>query len=468
MFKRIAQLALVLCLAAGLCLGAHTEFYVTKGGSSADNNGGSTGDNDGAPIHTNDNCSTNGDGTEITNDESTGWETTAADDWLCWDTAGTKEFARVTGVAGDVLTVTPGVTGSQAGKTVNVGGAWATIDHAARTVATTLINAASDPPRCNIGLGTYSEQFQIANSGTAAIPLTFEGYEAAPGDGCPSGTLPLVSSAGAGLAAGCYAAAGKDYLRVAWLNIEMSGAGIEAVNHLSDNSVFEHLHLKATGAGAVGYLSNGSSTYAIDIYVEDSAAYGLQLAGTYDTAIGCVSASAGTTGMAISTGCSAIGCVVDTPANDGIYMYNGGSRAINCTVYGAIAGSGVIVSGTNGRNVIGCIFVNNNQYGIENNGAAYAMVEDYNAFFGNGVAETLSIVRRGANDVTLTGDPFTNAAGGVFSLDNTAGEGAACRTAGFPGAMLDGLNTGYRDIGALQHEDAGGGASNLINGGLVH
>ena len=38
-------------------------------------------------------------------------------------------------------------------------------------------------------------------------------------------------------------------------------------------------------------------------------------------------------------------------------------------------------------------------------------------------------------DVTLTGSPFTNPSGGDFTLNNTAGAGAACKGAGFPSSL---------------------------------
>ena len=41
-----------------------------------------------------------------------------------------------------------------------------------------------------------------------------------------------------------------------------------------------------------------------------------------------------------------------------------------------------------------------------------------------------------ATDVTLTADPFTNDAGGVFTLNTTAGGGAACKAAGFQSTLL--------------------------------
>lgn len=59
--------------------------------------------------------------------------------------------------------------------------------------------------------------------------------------------------------------------------------------------------------------------------------------------------------------------------------------------------------------------------------------------------------------VTGTGSFFTNAAAGDFSLNNTAGAGAAARAVGQPGVFPEGLTTGFLDIGAAQHQDGGGG-----------
>jgi hypothetical protein len=72
--------------------------------------------------------------------------------------------------------------------------------------------------------------------------------------------------------------------------------------------------------------------------------------------------------------------------------------------------------------------------------------------------------------VSLSADPCTNAAGGDFSLNNTASAGVACRAAGIPGAFPGGNTTGYLDIGAVQHQDAGGGvfAPINMNGGFIN
>lgn len=77
---------------------------------------------------------------------------------------------------------------------------------------------------------------------------------------------------------------------------------------------------------------------------------------------------------------------------------------------------------------------------------------DQNAFYNNALGATHNETT--SNDITLTGDPFTNAAGGDFSLNVTAGAGAACRNIAysFPGSAT----TDYPDLGGAQHQAGGG------------
>ena len=77
----------------------------------------------------------------------------------------------------------------------------------------------------------------------------------------------------------------------------------------------------------------------------------------------------------------------------------------------------------------------------------------YNAYGSNTSGATNGVESSETGAVTLTGDPFTNAGSGDFSLNNTAGAGAALRAAGFPGTMPGGTTTGYHDIGVAQHAD---------------
>jgi hypothetical protein len=85
---------------------------------------------------------------------------------------------------------------------------------------------------------------------------------------------------------------------------------------------------------------------------------------------------------------------------------------------------------------------------------ALSIINESNAY-GSNTSGARANLGAGFGEVTLTGDPFTNAGTGDWSLDNTASEGAACRGISF--AYSGGTVTSYGDLGAVQHQDAGGG-----------
>ena len=70
-----------------------------------------------------------------------------------------------------------------------------------------------------------------------------------------------------------------------------------------------------------------------------------------------------------------------------------------------------------------------------------------------------------SGDVILTADPFTDASAGDYSLNTTAGGGAACRGAINPFEFVPIVSpVGYGDIGALQSDPTGaGGGSSYTN-----
>lgn len=122
-----------------------------------------------------------------------------------------------------------------------------------------------------------------------------------------------------------------------------------------------------------------------------------------------------------------------------------------------------------GGQIVNNVLMSNGGYGIHTeNGLARAYeTVDYNAFFNN-TSGARNVILAGPHDVTLTADPFINAAGNVYHLNTTAGGGAALRAAGFPGLFPGGLTTGYLDIGAAQHQDvASGGTTVGITAQLV-
>lgn len=83
------------------------------------------------------------------------------------------------------------------------------------------------------------------------------------------------------------------------------------------------------------------------------------------------------------------------------------------------------------------LITNNGGYGITGTGALF--FSGYNAFYSNTSGDINSTVST-VNDttrVTLTADPYIDAANDDYTLNTTAGGGAACRDAGFPLTMPD-------------------------------
>lgn len=183
-------------------------------------------------------------------------------------------------------------------------------------------------------------------------------------------------------------------------------------------------------------------------------------------------ANAGFVAAAASAG-GFINCIAsnNTTANGhGFSLASGGASPPmqNCVAYNN-AGDGIRIAGsfTETMYIRNCILVKNAGYGINSSTGdnrstsgtpAGTPLVDYNAFFSN----TLGVrnqIDAGPHDVTLTGDPLVNGTTD-FSLNNTAGAGAACKAVAFPGALLFG-GTGFLDLGALQSQASGGAAGML-------
>lgn len=171
---------------------------------------------------------------------------------------------------------------------------------------------------------------------------------------------------------------------------------------------------------------------------------------------GCV--AHGSSGNGFTSVFSAVNCISYNNTSSGFTIGNLViANLINCISYGNTNG---FFNGGSGQGIfINCLAVSNSLFGFTSftpntitqflsHCAAYANT--------SGNVDTTS-ASPAINDsfTTLTADPFTNAAGGDFSLNNTAGGGASCRAAGIPGVFPGGLTTGYPDIGAVQSQAAG-------------
>lgn len=147
--------------------------------------------------------------------------------------------------------------------------------------------------------------------------------------------------------------------------------------------------------------------------------------------------------------------------------FDGGLRFDHCIAH-ANGSDGINVAGTvDIPSITNSILTSNGGYGLNGGSKTLAAWSDYNSYYNNTSGQRNGIPA-GTNDVTLTGDPFVNSAAGVlnFALNDTAGEGAACRNAAYQTDPTGGT-VGYADIGAARHQDPSGGTGNPFAGKLA-
>lgn len=141
------------------------------------------------------------------------------------------------------------------------------------------------------------------------------------------------------------------------------------------------------------------------------------------------------------------------------------------------AGSGFyfVENGLQNMSIDSCIFSENGGYGINVTDGTAALnlrrsrkLPKNNAFYSN-TSGSYNNFAGGDGDVILSASPFVDAAGGDFTLNSTAGAGAACRSAGFPTRIGSaGAQNSYVDVGALQAQPSAGGGSSYSRGRVVN
>lgn len=137
--------------------------------------------------------------------------------------------------------------------------------------------------------------------------------------------------------------------------------------------------------------------------------------------------------------------VIHGCGGDGVQFNAGGNNygqsVINCALDNC-AGNGINFISTNGLTntaILNNTITNNTGSGINLSGTAsanalgYRYLINYNAYYNNG--SNYTGVQPGANDVLLTASPYNNPSAGDYTLNNTAGGGAACQGAGFPQSL---------------------------------
>jgi hypothetical protein len=121
---------------------------------------------------------------------------------------------------------------------------------------------------------------------------------------------------------------------------------------------------------------------------------------------------------------------------------------INCAIV-SNTGDGIVMGNSSGTNycpltLINCVIENNGGYGVDIGTAAAASTNSWGPTIVNGANNAYRNNTSGdrnnfpalPGDVALTGEPFNNISSGDFTLNSTAGAGAACKAAGFQSTLI--------------------------------
>lgn len=371
------------------------------------------------------------------------------------------------------------------GRTAKIGGAWAGPTGATAFpigfAATVLRDAADDPCCVNIKGGV---DYTATAGWTHALNgyVRFEGYTTTPHDG---GKAKIVGPAtGNAISVVVCTGTGVEWKSL-WFfrNGDATGTAstglldIQAANCVVNSCLFTgawRFGLRMAGAGVVidceGYGNN----------IDDANLFGNFGALEESIWIRCWSHHCDTApggdceGMVLGSDnlepVAVINCIFSDNASCGVI--SSGSHVnvafVGCT-FANNGESGIDISSLTAttRSIVlvqNCMFSGNNQYGVEFDAAAVGFPRLINnAFFDNTLGETNNVNPSFiSGSITLSADPFTDGANGNFELNTTAGGGADARNAGIGSFPNDGVEysdttVSFPDVGAAQHDDAGGG-----------
>lgn len=244
--------------------------------------------------------------------------------------------------------------------------------------------------------------------------------------------------------------------------------------------VMEHLDIDCNNYTASTGMDLSSRAFAYSCIVRNATANGAATIGgpTRSTVFGCYftgcsgqpvpsgncyySTFYNNSATAIASGDAVVGnLVINTTgaSSDGI-QYSGDGMCVENTVYG---------SGRDNYRVtnVVCLFADNLSWGGVNGFNNVSGMTSSPLFFrcaagGASTANFASNIAAGQkiDCITLSADPFTNAAGLDFSPNSAVGGGAAIRALAFPLSYLGTNTSNNRDIGAIQSRANGGYSRN--------
>jgi len=307
--------------------------------------------------------------------------------------------------------------------------------------------------------------------------------------GASTVTHPVILQTGSNLphfAGNANVSAGWSFTNMKFTNSGTNGASTIAITfrdnnrYLVSNCIFGDP--TNTLYGAFSFYGGGNATYLVvdcEFQHLDRGPYGGTAIGTSRDAtyVDCISHDNGVFGFNVCSGESLINCIAYDNTGPGFLLDETANSATDgCSVSNCVAynntGDGIQIESNHGAaSIKNCILVSNGGYGIEKDTRTADVTLTYNyfnnnAFYGNTSGEvSANITTLGPNGhITLTADPFTDAAADDFTINETSGGGADLRAA----AVTIG-STETRPFRWLDTSTGGGstGSSRLVNGGLV-
>lgn len=364
------------------------------------------------------------------------------------------QWRQVTARASTTSITIDAAIAASTGMTMNIGGALASPGMASFSMIPGNV--------LHTKAGTYSITSASPNISAGCVAPAagtyVEGYQTTRGD---LGTPPLFQASGISTFTLFTQPATSGAQGV--MNIRADGAGLTSSRAflLTDvaaykltaenctNSGFTLTAAVLTGSAATGCATTAavslSSTSCMGCvgYSNTITAFASLTSSTLTRCLAYANSGASTDGITLDTACAATNCVAYGNGRDGYRTTDDQVQFVNCIAEGNAA--------FGYTNTFGTVFLFN--------------CAGFNNTSGN---TSLGAVIGVRNIGFITGSAtfFTNAAGGDFSLNTTAGGGAAARAAGVLGVFPVGLTTGFLDVGAAQHADPAGSGGLLTHPGM--
>jgi hypothetical protein len=215
-------------------------------------------------------------------------------------------------------------------------------------------------------------------------------------------------------------------------------------------------------------LATGFTTNTFSRFYECEAvacATGFSFGGSWTQMNGCVGRNCTSNafnlgGSAFLSRCEAVGGPQGFVVNSNFCHFE------YCVAYGQTGGTprGWIANGFEFQ-AANCVATGGAGYGYDMGATPHVHALLINCAGYNNTLGNLAAGVQSTGFIALTADPFTSAAGLDFSLNGTAGGGAALKAAGYPSSFPGLVGTSYPDVGAYQHGDPAGAAVARVIGG---